>query len=62
MCRNCGQSGVAWSYSTKKGERQMNPSTERRHIRDMDSRLVLAEGEGVGWTGSLGLVDASYHI
>ena len=30
----------------------------------MEDRLVLAkrEGEGVGWTGSLGLVDANYCI
>ena len=31
---------------------------------DMDSRLVVAKGEeeGVGWTRSLGLVDANYCI
>ena len=31
---------------------------------DMENRLVLAkgEGEGAGWTGSLGLVDANYSI
>ena len=30
----------------------------------MENRLVAAksEGEGVGWTGSLGLVDANYFI
>ena len=29
---------------------------------DLENRLVVAkeEGEGVGWTGSLGLVDAHY--
>ena len=29
---------------------------------DLENSLVLAkeEGEGVGWTGSLGLVDANY--
>ena len=26
---------------------------------DMESRLVV-EGEGVGWMGSLGLIDANY--
>ena len=31
---------------------------------DMDNRLVVAKGvgEGVGWAGNLGLVDASYSI
>ena len=29
----------------------------------MENRLLIAgEGEGVGWTGSLGLVDSSYYI
>ena len=33
-------------------------------IMDMENRLVVAKGEreAVGWTGSLGLVDAKYHI
>ena len=36
----------------------MNLSTEKK-IRDMENRLVVAkgEGEGVGWMGSLGLID-----
>ena len=40
---------------------QMNLSTEKK-IMDMEIRLVVAkgEGEGVGWTGSLGLMDANY--
>ena len=29
---------------------------------DMKNRLVVAEGEGVGWTRSLELVDANYCI
>ena len=42
---------------------QMNLSTEKK-IMDLENRLVVAkeEGEGVGWTGSLGLVDANYYI
>jgi len=30
----------------------------------MENRVVVAkeEGEGVGWTGNLGLVDANYYI
>ena len=37
----------------------MNLSTEKK-IMDMENTLVVAkgEGEGVGWTGSLGLMDA----
>ena len=42
---------------------QMNLSTEKK-LMDLENRLVVAkgEGEGVGWTGSLGLVDANYCI
>ena len=41
----------------------MNLSTEKK-IMDMENRLVVAkgDGEGVGWTRSLGLVDANYCI
>ena len=42
---------------------QMNLFTEKK-IMDIENRLVVAKGEeeGVGWTGSLGLVDANYFI
>ena len=42
---------------------QMNLTTEKK-LMDMESRLVVVKGEGeeVGWTGSLGLVDANYYI
>ena len=36
---------------------QMNLSTEKK-IMDLENRLVVAEGEGVGRIGSLGLIDA----
>ena len=38
---------------------QWNLSTEKK-IMDLENTLVVAkgEGEGVGWTGSLGLIDA----
>ena len=41
----------------------MNLSTEKK-IMDMDNRLVVAKGEeeGVGWTGNLGLIAASYCL
>ena len=38
---------------------QRNPSTEKK-IMDLENKLVVAQGEGVGWTGSLGLIDADY--
>ena len=39
----------------------MNLSTEHK-LTDMENRFVVAKGKGVGWTGSLGLVDANYYI
>ena len=40
---------------------QRNLSTENK-IMDLENRLVVSkgEGEGVGWIGSLGLIDADY--
>ena len=42
---------------------QMNLSTEKK-IMDVENRLVVAkgDGEGVGWTGSLRLIDADYCL
>ena len=42
---------------------QMNRSTEKKLL-DMENRLAVAkeEGEGVGWSGNLGLVDTNYYI
>ena len=40
---------------------QMNLSTEKKII-DMENSLVLTEGEGMGWTGSLELIDANYCL
>ena len=41
----------------------MNVSTENK-IMDLENRLVVAKGEveGVGWTGSLGLIEADYCL
>ena len=41
----------------------MNLSTEKKHM-GLKNRLVVAkgEGEGLGWTKNLGLVDVSYCI
>ena len=41
---------------------QMNLSTEKKFM-DLENRLVAREeGKGVGWTGSLGLIDVNYGI
>ena len=44
---------------------QMKLSTEKR-IMDMENRLVVTkgdeEGEGAGWTGNLGFIDANYCL
>ena len=42
---------------------QMNLSTEKK-IMDMENRLEVSqgEGEGVGWTGNLGLIEANYCL
>ena len=41
----------------------MNLSSEKK-IMDLENRLVVAkgEGEGVGWIGSLGLIDINYFL
>ena len=39
----------------------MNLSTEKK-IMDLKNRLVVAKGEGVEWSGSLGLIDADYCL
>ena len=41
----------------------MNLSTEKK-IMDLESRLVVAKGEGeaVEWIGSLGLINADYCL
>ena len=42
---------------------QMNLSTEKK-LMDLENRLVVVEGEGegVGWMGNLGLIDANYCL
>ena len=42
---------------------QMNLSTEKK-LMDLENRLEIAKGEGkgVGWIGSLGLIDANYCL
>ena len=43
---------------------QVNLSTEKKQTHGHGEQTCVAkgEGEGVGWTGSLGLVDANYCI
>ena len=42
----------------------MKLSKKQKKSHNMENRLVVAkgEGEGVGWTGSLGFVDINYYI
>ena len=42
----------------------MNYLQNRNRLRDTENRLVAAkrEGEGNGWAGSLGFVDANYYV
>ena len=39
-----------------------NEPFHRKEIMDLENRLVVAKGEGVGWTGGLGLIDAIYCL
>ena len=39
---------------------QMNLSKYRNRPTDKENRLVVAKGEGAGWTGSLGFAYANY--
>ena len=42
---------------------QVNLSTEKKFM-DLENRLAIAKGkgEGVGWVGNLGLIDADYGL
>ena len=40
---------------------QMNLSIEKK-LTDLENRLVVAKGEGVGWIGNLGLIDVDYCL
>ena len=40
---------------------QMKLSTEKK-IMDLENRLVVAKGEGVGWMGCSRLIDADYCL
>ena len=39
----------------------MNLSSGKK-LMDLEIRLIVAKGEGIGWTGSLGLTDANNCI
>ena len=40
---------------------QRNLSAEKKFM-DLENRLLVAKGEGVGWMGCLGLTDADYCL
>ena len=39
----------------------MNLSTEKK-VMDMENLLGVAKGEGVGWIGNVGLIEANYCL
>ena len=39
----------------------MKLATEKK-LMDLENRLVVSTGEGVGWTRNLGLIDANYCL
>ena len=41
---------------------QTNLSTEKKQTHGLGKQTCEREGDGVGWTGSLGLGDANYCI
>ena len=41
---------------------QVNLSTEKKQTHGLGEQMCVAKGEGVGWIGSLGLVDANHCI
>ena len=50
-----------WNLKCGTKETYLQNRNRRTHI---ENRLIVAkwEDEGVGWMGSLGLVDANYYI
>ena len=41
----------------------MNLSTKKKQTQGLENRLMIAKGaRREGWTGSLGLIDATYYI
>ena len=39
-----------------------DPNYKSETLTDIENSLGVVQGDGVGWTGSLGLVDANYYI
>ena len=62
--QRCGRSGQKERYADSKIWRKWFYLQNRNRLRTWraDSWLPEAEGEGVGWTRSLGLVDANSYI
>ena len=51
-----------WLYVESKIWTNCTYLQSRNRLIDIENRLVVAKGEGEGWTGSLGLADANYYI
>ena len=52
---------ITYMWNVKQGTNESIYKTEIR-LTDPENKPVVAEGEGVGGTGSLGLADANYYI
>ena len=51
---------ITYMWNLKYDTNEPIYKTER--LTDVENSLVVAKGEGMEWTGSLGLIDANYHI
>ena len=51
---------ITYLWNLKYGTNEL--PTKQKQIMAMESRLMVASGKGVGWTSSLGLVDANCYI
>ena len=52
------------NLSIGKTKQNKTKKQKPKNLMDLENRLVVAKGhrEGVGWTGSLGLVEANYGL
>ena len=51
---------ILTELSQKEKDKYHMVSLLRDKLMDLENKLVVAKGEGVQWTGSLGLIHANY--
>ena len=51
---------ITYMWTLKYGTNE--PIYKTKTLTDIENRLVVDKGEGVGWTESLGLIDANYYF